>query len=123
MQDAFAKGEVFLGNGEQGYNVIKGLPHAMQGRFTWKHGIIIVTPDRKYIFTCETEKEQEEWKAVFSYVMEQPMTPQEYASKFQQDIFILFSHERLKTGVFNPKVVAAFCCFFSWRSSPPDLVN
>ncbi|XP_034258725.1 arf-GAP with dual PH domain-containing protein 1-like isoform X1 [Pantherophis guttatus] len=77
--DAFAKGEVFLGNGEQGYNVIKGLPHAMQGRFTWKHGIIIVTPDRKYIFTCETEKEQEEWKAVFSYVMEQPMTPQEYA--------------------------------------------
>ncbi|XP_058045893.1 arf-GAP with dual PH domain-containing protein 1-like isoform X2 [Ahaetulla prasina] len=77
--DAFAKGEVFLGNGEQGYNVIKGLPHAMQGRFTWKHGIIIVTPDRKYIFTCKTEKEQEEWKAVFSHVMEQPMTPQEYA--------------------------------------------
>uniref|UniRef100_A0A8C5SHI1 PH domain-containing protein n=1 Tax=Laticauda laticaudata TaxID=8630 RepID=A0A8C5SHI1_LATLA len=76
--DAFAKGEVFLGNGEQGYNVKKGLPHAMQGGFTWKHGIIIVTPDRKYIFTCETEKEQEEWKSVFSHVMEQPMTPQEY---------------------------------------------
>ncbi|KAG8138170.1 putative IP4-PIP3 binding protein [Naja naja] len=77
--DAFAKGEVFLGNEKQGYKVIKGLPHAMQGRFTWKHGIIIVTPDRKYIFTCETEKEQEEWKSVFSHVMEQPMTPQEYA--------------------------------------------
>ncbi|XP_070612263.1 arf-GAP with dual PH domain-containing protein 1-like isoform X2 [Erythrolamprus reginae] len=78
-KDAFAKGEIFLGNGEQGYNVIKGLPYAMKGSFTWKHGIVIVTPDRKYIFTCETEKEQEEWRAIFSYVIEQPMTPQEYA--------------------------------------------
>lgn len=111
MQDAFAKGEVFLGNEEQGYNVIKGLPHDMQGRVTWTHGIIIVTPDRNYIFTCETEKDQEEWKSVFSHVIKQPMTPQEYASKFQEDIFILFNHERLKTGG-HPKVVLIFLLAF-----------
>ncbi|XP_061495050.1 arf-GAP with dual PH domain-containing protein 1-like [Rhineura floridana] len=77
--DAFAKGEVFVGSREHGYAVLQGLPTGTQGSFTWPHGITIVTPDRNYLFTCETERDQQEWIAAFRHVIEQPMTPQEYA--------------------------------------------
>ncbi|XP_015261470.1 PREDICTED: arf-GAP with dual PH domain-containing protein 1-like [Gekko japonicus] len=77
--DAFAKGEVFVGSGENGYSVKQGLPVGVQGTFTWPFVITIVTPDRDYLFTCETERDRQEWVAAFSRVTEQPMTPQEYA--------------------------------------------
>ncbi|KAL8221944.1 UNVERIFIED_CONTAM: hypothetical protein K2H54_074682 [Gekko kuhli] len=77
--DAFAKGEVFVGSGENGYSVKQGLPAGVQGTFTWPFVITIVTPDRDYLFTCETERDRQEWVAAFSRVIEQPMTPQEYA--------------------------------------------
>ncbi|XP_060101468.1 arf-GAP with dual PH domain-containing protein 1-like isoform X2 [Heteronotia binoei] len=79
--DAFAKGEVFVGSGENGYSVKQGLPAGVQGSFTWPYVITIVTPDRNYLFTCETEQDQQEWVAAFSHVIEQPMTPQEYATE------------------------------------------
>lgn len=81
MQDAFAKGEVFVGSGENGYSVQKGLPSGTQGNFSWHYGITIVTPDREYLFTCETESDQLEWIRAFTSVVNQAMTPQEYASK------------------------------------------
>nr|XP_056702536.1 arf-GAP with dual PH domain-containing protein 1-like [Euleptes europaea] len=77
--DAFAKGEVFVGSGDNGYSVKQGLPVGVQGSFTWPFVITIVTPDREYLFTCETERDRQEWVAAFSSVIEQPMTPQEYA--------------------------------------------
>ncbi|KAM9170439.1 arf-GAP with dual PH domain-containing protein 1-like [Pangshura tecta] len=77
--DAFAKGEVFVGSREHGYSVKKGLPVGAQGGFSWQYGLTIVTPDREYLFTCETERDQQDWIAAFSRVIEQPMTPQEYA--------------------------------------------
>uniref|UniRef100_A0A6J0TAX7 Arf-GAP with dual PH domain-containing protein 1-like n=1 Tax=Pogona vitticeps TaxID=103695 RepID=A0A6J0TAX7_9SAUR len=77
--DAFAKGEVFVGSGENGYSVLEGLPDGTQGSITWQYGITIVTPDRDYLFTCETEKDRQEWVAAFWHIIKQPMTPQEYA--------------------------------------------
>ncbi|NWT94487.1 ADAP1 protein, partial [Urocynchramus pylzowi] len=77
--DAFAKGEVFVGSGENGYSVQKGLPSGTQGNFSWHYGITIVTPDREYLFTCETETDQLEWIRAFTSVINQAMTPQEYA--------------------------------------------
>ncbi|XP_053112704.1 arf-GAP with dual PH domain-containing protein 1-like isoform X4 [Hemicordylus capensis] len=77
--DAFAKGEVFIGSGEHGYSIKQGLPSGTQGSFTWQYGITIVTPDRDYLLTCESESDQQEWISAFSHVTEQPMTPQEYA--------------------------------------------
>lgn len=79
VQDAFAKGEVFVGSGENGYSVQKGLPSGTQGNFSWHYGITIVTPDREYLFTCETETDQLEWIRAFTSVINQAMTPQEYA--------------------------------------------
>ncbi|XP_053411260.1 arf-GAP with dual PH domain-containing protein 1 isoform X3 [Nycticebus coucang] len=76
--DAFARGEVFIGSKESGYTVLHGLPPSTQG-YHWPHGITIVTPDRKFLFTCETESEQQEWVAAFQKVVDRPMLPQEYA--------------------------------------------
>ncbi|XP_077774673.1 arf-GAP with dual PH domain-containing protein 1 isoform X2 [Podarcis muralis] len=76
--DAFARGEVFIGSKENSYKVLEGLPPSIQGNH-WQHGITIVTPDRKFLFACETESDQLEWIAAFQKVISRPMLPQEYA--------------------------------------------
>lgn len=81
FQDAFAKGEVFLGNKDHGYSVSAGLPPGTHCNGAWQHGITIGTPDRCFLFTCETESDQQDWLKHFSDVMSAQMSPQEYTSK------------------------------------------
>ncbi|XP_048870043.1 arf-GAP with dual PH domain-containing protein 1 [Brienomyrus brachyistius] len=76
--DAYARGEVFIGSKENSYAVQAGLPPSTQGH-RWQHGITIITPDRKFLFACETEAEQKDWIAAFQRVINRPMLPQEYA--------------------------------------------
>ncbi|XP_018618887.1 arf-GAP with dual PH domain-containing protein 1-like isoform X1 [Scleropages formosus] len=76
--DAYARGEVFIGSKENSYTVLPGLPPSTQGH-RWPFGITIVTPDRKFLFTCETEEEQMDWIAAFQRVINRLMLPQEYA--------------------------------------------
>uniref|UniRef100_A0A452GRN5 PH domain-containing protein n=1 Tax=Gopherus agassizii TaxID=38772 RepID=A0A452GRN5_9SAUR len=76
--DAFARGEVFIGSKENSYKVLEGLPPSTQGNH-WQYGITIVTPDRKFLFACETENDQQEWITAFQKVISRPMLPQEYA--------------------------------------------
>ncbi|RXN31292.1 arf-GAP with dual PH domain-containing 1 [Labeo rohita] len=76
--DAYARGEVFIGSKENSYTVVPGLPPSIQG-YHWKYGITIETPDRKFLFACETEAEQKDWIAAFQRVVNRPMMPQEYA--------------------------------------------
>lgn len=80
-KDAFAKGEVFLGNKDHGYNVSAGLPPGTHCNGAWQHAITIETPDRCFLFTCETESDQQDWLKHFSDVMSAQMSPQEYTSK------------------------------------------
>ncbi|CAG12513.1 unnamed protein product, partial [Tetraodon nigroviridis] len=77
--DAFAKGEVFLGNKDHGYSVSAGLPAGTYCNGAWQHGITIQTPDRCFLFTCETEGDQQDWLKHFSDVMSAQMSPQEYS--------------------------------------------
>ncbi|XP_078387979.1 arf-GAP with dual PH domain-containing protein 1 isoform X2 [Cetorhinus maximus] len=86
--DAFAKGEVFIGSSDNGYLVREGLPPGAQGNPNWQYGITIVTPDREFLFTCETESEQRDWMTVFNGVMSQQMSPQEYTME------AYFKHKR-----------------------------
>ncbi|XP_026180679.1 arf-GAP with dual PH domain-containing protein 1-like isoform X2 [Mastacembelus armatus] len=76
--DAYARGEVFIGSKENSYTVLPGLPPNIQG-YHWQFGITIVTPDRQFLFTCETEEDQKDWMAAFQTVTNRPMLPQEYA--------------------------------------------
>ncbi|XP_068386579.1 arf-GAP with dual PH domain-containing protein 2 isoform X5 [Eschrichtius robustus] len=72
--DAFEQGQVFLGSDEQGYQVYEDLPKGIRGN-RWKAGITIVTPQRRFIFTCPSEKEQREWMESFRDVLSRPLTP------------------------------------------------
>ncbi|XP_022451552.1 arf-GAP with dual PH domain-containing protein 2 isoform X5 [Delphinapterus leucas] len=72
--DAFEQGQVFLGSDEQGYQVYEDLPKGIRGN-RWKAGITVVTPQRRFIFTCPSEKEQREWMESFRDVLSRPLTP------------------------------------------------
>ncbi|KAI5175264.1 Arf-Gap With Dual Ph Domain-Containing Protein 2 [Manis pentadactyla] len=72
--DAFEQGQVFLGSNEQGYEVYEDLPKGTRGN-RWKAGLTIVTPQRRFIFTCPSEKEQREWLESFRDVLSRPLTP------------------------------------------------
>lgn len=76
--DAYARGEVFIGSSDNGYVVKEGLPPGTPASGSWQHGITIVTPDRDFLFICETEQDRQEWVSVFNGVMAQQMSPQEY---------------------------------------------
>ncbi|KAM6957555.1 arf-GAP with dual PH domain-containing protein 1-like [Aplochiton taeniatus] len=76
--DAYARGEVFIGSKDNSYTVLPGLPLSTQGNH-WQFGITIVTPERKFLFACETEEAQLGWMASFQVVVNRPMLPQEYA--------------------------------------------
>lgn len=80
LQDAYARGEVFIGSRENSYTVLAGLPPNVLGNH-WQFGITIVTPERKFLFACETEEDQKDWIAALQTVVDRPMLPQEYAGK------------------------------------------
>ncbi|MBN3309954.1 ADAP1 protein, partial [Amia calva] len=79
--DAFAKGEVFLGHRDLGYSASAGLPPGTHGNGGWQHGITIVTPERSFLFRCETETDCQDWVQHFNTVINTTMTPQEFASE------------------------------------------
>ncbi|KAK7830020.1 hypothetical protein U0070_003475, partial [Myodes glareolus] len=72
--DAFEQGQVFLGSNEQGYEVCEDLPRGIRGN-RWKVGLTVVTPERKFIFTCPSEKEQREWLESLQDVLSSPLSP------------------------------------------------
>lgn len=74
LQDAFEQGQVFLGSSEQGYQVYEDLPKGVRGN-RWKAGLTMVTPQRRFVFTCPSEKEQREWLESFRDVLSRPLTP------------------------------------------------
>ncbi|XP_069765475.1 arf-GAP with dual PH domain-containing protein 1 [Narcine bancroftii] len=76
--DAFARGEVFIGSSDNGYLVREGFPPGTQGNGNWQYGITIVTPDRDFLFICETQQDRQEWMVAFNGVISQQMSPQEY---------------------------------------------
>lgn len=80
FQDAFEQGQVFLGSKEQGYEVQEDLPKGIRGN-RWKAGLTVITPERRFVLTCPTEKEQHEWFESFRDVLSRPLTPLNLLSK------------------------------------------
>ncbi|XP_078081960.1 arf-GAP with dual PH domain-containing protein 2 isoform X2 [Mustelus asterias] len=78
--DAYAQGEVFIGHSEYGYNVTEGLPPGLKGN-KWRLGITIETPERKFVFTCQDEKDLKEWIGAFKEVIFKPMSIQDYTAE------------------------------------------
>ncbi|XP_073902517.1 arf-GAP with dual PH domain-containing protein 2 isoform X6 [Castor canadensis] len=80
--DAFEQGQVFLGSKEQGYEVYEDLPKGIRGN-RWKAGLTIVTPERRFIFTCASEKEQREWLESLRDVLSCHLSPLHLLSEKQ----------------------------------------
>ncbi|XP_008583734.1 PREDICTED: arf-GAP with dual PH domain-containing protein 2 [Galeopterus variegatus] len=72
--DAFEQGQVLLGSKEQGYAVYEDLPKGIRGN-CWKAGLTIVTPERRFVLTCPSEKERREWLESLQDVLSCPLTP------------------------------------------------
>uniref|UniRef100_A0A4W4E8S5 ArfGAP with dual PH domains 1 n=1 Tax=Electrophorus electricus TaxID=8005 RepID=A0A4W4E8S5_ELEEL len=93
--DAFAKGEVFLGHRDLGYSAHAGLPSGTHSNGAWRHGITIVTPERSFLFTCESEAEQQDWLKHFNDVTSAQMSPQEYSGEEANGVACVRLHHHI----------------------------
>ncbi|XP_063816948.1 arf-GAP with dual PH domain-containing protein 2 [Pseudophryne corroboree] len=71
--DPYEQGGLFIGSHKCGYQVSEGLPKGSK----WDAGIIIKTPDREFVFTCENTREQKEWLEALRQIVLRPMTTQD----------------------------------------------
>ncbi|XP_055510236.1 arf-GAP with dual PH domain-containing protein 2 isoform X2 [Leucoraja erinacea] len=78
--DAYAQGEVFIGHTGYGYDVKAGLPSGIKGN-KWNFGLTIVTPDRRFLLTCENDQDLKEWIKAFKEVISKPMSLQDYTAE------------------------------------------
>ncbi|XP_012503681.1 PREDICTED: arf-GAP with dual PH domain-containing protein 2 isoform X1 [Propithecus coquereli] len=95
--DAFEQGQVFLGSNEQGYEIHEDLPKGIRGN-RWKAGITIVTPERRFVLTCPSEKEQREWLDSLRDVLSRPLTPLNLISEKQELGVVLSAKGRGQKG-------------------------
>lgn len=82
-QDAFAKGEIFLGYQEKDFAVLDGLPSGMKVQgfcFTLR------TPERNFHFSAEINDDKMKWMEILRGVIAQPLSPQDSSSMFQTNI-------------------------------------
>ena len=75
FQDAYPKGEVFIGSKDRGFSVMSGIAsvNAKDPGF----GFTVKTPERHYHFSADSKQDRHEWIAVINHVVEQPMSPQD----------------------------------------------
>ena len=97
FQDAFELGQVFLGSNEQGYQVFEDLPKGIRGN-RCKSGLTIVTPHRRFVFTCPSEKEQREWLESFREVLSSPLTPLNLLGKIPGHVCVPLAKESGQKG-------------------------
>ena len=80
LQDAFPKGEIFLGTKEKGFSVTRGVP---PGTKEPGYCFTLRTPDRHFHFAAETEDDCNSWMDVIHGVLQLPMSPQDKSSMFK----------------------------------------
>lgn len=84
-QDAEELGVIFMGTESNGYSVRECVPKHARGN-SWNCGLMVVTPERQFVFMCEQEREQKEWLSALRQVMSKPMAPQDYTSKYCENV-------------------------------------
>ncbi|XP_071429840.1 arf-GAP with dual PH domain-containing protein 2 isoform X2 [Pithys albifrons albifrons] len=58
--DEFARGQIFIGRRDEGYEVRPGFPMGVRVKKR-KPVITLVTPGREFVFICDNDKKQKEW--------------------------------------------------------------
>lgn len=74
-----------MGTESNGYSVRECVPKHTRGN-SWNCGLMVVTPERQFVFMCEQEREQKEWLNALRQVMSRPMAPQDYTSKYCENV-------------------------------------
>uniref|UniRef100_A0A3Q3EWQ6 ArfGAP with dual PH domains 2 n=1 Tax=Labrus bergylta TaxID=56723 RepID=A0A3Q3EWQ6_9LABR len=74
LLDAEELGVIFIGTESKGYSVKECVPKHARGN-KWKHGVLLETPERQFVFMCEQEREQREWINALRQVLLRPMSP------------------------------------------------
>ncbi|KAK2833564.1 hypothetical protein Q5P01_017453 [Channa striata] len=78
--DAEELGAIFIGTEGNGYSVRECVPNNARGN-KWTCGVMLVTPERQFVFMCELEGEQKEWLGALKQVLSRPMSPQDYTTE------------------------------------------
>lgn len=78
VQDAYPRGEIFLGHRGDGYAVQAGAPSGFK---EMPFAFTVTTPNRKFVMGAESDRDRNEWIALLGKVMERPLTPQDTNSK------------------------------------------
>uniref|UniRef100_A0A3Q0RHG8 ArfGAP with dual PH domains 2 n=1 Tax=Amphilophus citrinellus TaxID=61819 RepID=A0A3Q0RHG8_AMPCI len=95
--DAEELGAIFIGTESKGYSVKECVPTNARGN-KWKCGLTVETPERRFVFMCEQEREQREWLEALKKVLSRPMSPQDYTSKRRRTASRGL-HETIKAGL------------------------
>ncbi|XP_067332965.1 arf-GAP with dual PH domain-containing protein 2 [Channa argus] len=78
--DAEELGAIFIGTESNGYSVRECVPKNARGN-KWTCGVMLVTPERQFVFMCEQEREQKEWLGALKQILFRPMAPQDYTTE------------------------------------------
>ena len=79
-QDAFPKGEIFIGTKDKGFAVRDGVTPGVKDvgyTFTLK------TTDRDYNFSAETDEDMRDWVLIIKSVISKPLSPQDSSCMFR----------------------------------------
>jgi hypothetical protein len=78
FQNAFPKGEVFVGHRDAGYYISLGAPEGDRGSGSHNNYCFTLhTPDRNFILRAETQEEMDKWNSSLNHVIDLPLTPQD----------------------------------------------
>jgi len=75
FQDAYPKGEVFIGSSDRGFSVAEGLSSV--NAKDPGYGFTLKTPERHYHFSADSRQEMHEWMSVLGRLLSSAMTPQD----------------------------------------------
>ena len=77
-QNAFPKGEVFIGHRDAGYSISLGAPEGDRSSNSHNNYCSTLnTPDRNFILRAETQDDMDKWTNALNYVIDLPLTPQD----------------------------------------------
>ena len=88
MQNAFPKGEVFVGHRDAGYEVSLGGEGDRSSNSHNNYCFTLHTQDRNFILRAETQEDMDKWTAALNSVIDLPLTPQDSKREYKIWVFL-----------------------------------
>lgn len=95
FQNPFAKGEIYLQEKKEGFIVIIGVPSGLK---EYRYGFTLVTPERKWLFGADTERERDEWIDILNAVINTPEQPHDYSVNYRYQMKNSYSYRKMRSS-------------------------